>query len=373
MKKVVLILDTLDKVYPENGKIRGGANKINMYLIEYFSNIDDIQLDIISSSTYITKIDKVNNIIILDINPFSQREEFSNKIQEIVKENAYDTVISNDLALPFGNLLIHSHSLIYRNKNCKNFLITLFQNFLRRTAIAKLKETFKNQDRKIFVVSKRQKEDYVTNLNFSEEKVICAYPGVDQQEERVYTPQNTFTFGIVTNNSANKGGFLFIFAMLLMKMSNQKCKANIILSKTRKFNMIEFLIKFLRLEKLITLIEEQSDMKEFYSKIDCLVVPSINETFGLVTLEAASYSRFSLLSNTAGSAEIIQDGINGVIFKRTSCTLKSLFNLYRKMTKILSLSEEQIINISKNAYNLSKEYTWENYINKISKELKLTM
>ena len=73
--------------------------------------------------------DKVNNIIILDINPFSQREEFSNKIQEIVKENAYDTVISNDLALPFGNLLIHSHSLIYRNKNCKNFLITLFQNF----------------------------------------------------------------------------------------------------------------------------------------------------------------------------------------------------------------------------------------------------
>ena len=41
------------------------------------------------------------------------------------------------------------------------------------------------------------------------------------------------------------------------------------------------------------------------------------------------------------------------------------------MRKILYLPKETIANISKNAYILSKNYTWENYSTKIAKELEL--
>ena len=42
MKKLVLILDSLDRMYPENNEIIGGANKVGRFLIDYFSSLKDV-------------------------------------------------------------------------------------------------------------------------------------------------------------------------------------------------------------------------------------------------------------------------------------------------------------------------------------------
>ena len=88
----------------------------------------------------------------------------------------------------------------------------------------------------------------------------------------------------------------------------------------------------------------QTDMKSFYDSIDCLVLPSLNEAFGLVALEAMACGKPSLISSTTGIAEIV-GAEDSFIFNRKSYwdflkVLKNIcdiydknFDLYKKYSK----------------------------------------
>lgn len=51
-----------------------------------------------------------------------------------------------------------------------------------------------------------------------------------------------------------------------------------------------------------------------YKRCDVIVLPSEIEGFGLTTLEGWRYGKPSIVSRGAGSAEIVHDGLNGLIF-----------------------------------------------------------
>ena len=53
--------------------------------------------------------------------------------------------------------------------------------------------------------------------------------------------------------------------------------------------------------------------EDFFSKIDIFLLTSKIETFGLVTLEAMKFKKPIISTNTDGTAEIIRDGIDGLI------------------------------------------------------------
>lgn len=55
-------------------------------------------------------------------------------------------------------------------------------------------------------------------------------------------------------------------------------------------------------------------MPELLSAVDVVVVPSWDEGFSLVTIEAMAARRAIVASNVGGISEIIKDGINGVLF-----------------------------------------------------------
>ncbi len=369
MKKTLLILDSLDKMFPQNDKVHGGANLIGRYLVEYFAKLPEVELDIICGTSTIKQLDGVKNIITLGFCPFSNMDYFFQKIEQHIEKNSYEVILTSDLFPPFGNILVHSHTIMYKNKNCKNFIERFIQSFLRRKKVAKFKALLKNKNRKIFTVSKKLAQDYIENLNFLPENVICVHPGTNQKPEPQYKSQPIFTFGIVAGNAINKGGYLFLFAALLLKISGKKFKAKIIAPKT---SIMQFFINLLMLNDRIEILPEQDGLSEFYKQIDCLVLPSLNEAFGLVVTEAAAEGKASLVSSTAGSAEIINDGENGFIFKRSTCVAKSLYNLYKKMSQIISMPENKFQKTSKNAYIMSTKYTWDKFFEKIAQELKLT-
>ncbi|MBL8151976.1 MAG: glycosyltransferase family 4 protein, partial [Blastocatellia bacterium] len=56
------------------------------------------------------------------------------------------------------------------------------------------------------------------------------------------------------------------------------------------------------------------NIAELYSAVDIVVIPSENEAFSIVCLEAMASGRVVIASNVGGLAEIIEDGKTGVLF-----------------------------------------------------------
>lgn len=61
----------------------------------------------------------------------------------------------------------------------------------------------------------------------------------------------------------------------------------------------------------VYLLGTMQDMSAFYSAIDCFVLPSRDETFGYVYVEAMSCNRPVIACRAGGPLEIIEDGKNG--------------------------------------------------------------
>ncbi len=61
-----------------------------------------------------------------------------------------------------------------------------------------------------------------------------------------------------------------------------------------------------------------TDKDKWFDQIDVLLLPSRSETFGLVLLEAMARNKLVIASNTGGPAEIIKEGVNGLLVPRRS-------------------------------------------------------
>lgn len=71
-----------------------------------------------------------------------------------------------------------------------------------------------------------------------------------------------------------------------------------------------------------------------YARCDVVVLPSEIEGFGLTTLEGWRYGKPSIVSRGAGSAEIVHDGLNGLLFPAGDVA-----NLAEQLDRVLSDTE----------------------------------
>lgn len=77
---------------------------------------------------------------------------------------------------------------------------------------------------------------------------------------------------------------------------------------------------------------------------DFLVLPSLEEKFGIVIIEALASGVPCIVSNTIGPIEIIEDGMNGFIFD-----LQKYESFEEKMNIAINISRENYSEMSKNA------------------------
>jgi glycosyltransferase involved in cell wall biosynthesis len=73
-----------------------------------------------------------------------------------------------------------------------------------------------------------------------------------------------------------------------------------------------------------------SDMASFYSGIDCFVLPSRNETFGYVYIEAMSCNRPVIACRAAGPLEIVEENETGLFME-----MSSVGDLFKQMEKYI--------------------------------------
>ena len=105
---------------------------------------------------------------------------------------------------------------------------------------------------------------------------------------------------------------------------------------------------------------DQSHLRELYSKMDLLISNSLSESFGLTIAEASAVGVPSLVLEGSGSSELVEDKLNGFIYKNQD-------DLISKIVEI-SESETLIHNTGVNAKeNALKHWKMDSVLNRYDK------
>ena len=187
---------------------------------------------------------------------------------------------------------------------------------------------------------KNQIEEFIPNNIQPKVKVI--YMGTKEKEidtEKIkklkekYLLDKSFVVGIVGRIEDGKGQYLVIEA--LSKLRDLDIKA-LIIGHTMDENYLNTLkakVKNLSLEKNVIFTGFTKEVDAHMKLCDSVVLATKKETFGLVVIEAMVNKACMIATNTGGPLEIIDDGIDGILFDRTS------ENLAQKLKKLYDDSQ----------------------------------
>jgi starch synthase len=100
-------------------------------------------------------------------------------------------------------------------------------------------------------------------------------------------------------------------------------------------------------------------LAEEYRRATVFCLPSIDDGFGMVVLEAMAYGLPVIVSTHVGASEIMIHGVHGLVFpvRDVDALADCLVTLYRDREKALWMGE--------NALKLAQEYTWERYADQL--------
>lgn len=364
-KKLALVVISLDECFTQEG-FKGGGHKVSKHIILGLVSSGLFEIDIFCQKSAVQSIDGINSIKVLNKKTFVKDLEFE------LKKKKYDVILSSDILLPFGNLILHSNSAKHKTKNGKSEFMQNVLKIYNFGKIQKQENIFKQNDKNIFTVSEDLKQDYSQNYNIPEDRIFSAHPAMDEAGEFCPPAQKAqLVLGGFAGGGLNKGGYLLLFALQKLKNSGlHNFKANIIFPKIHKAFLYKSLIKILGLEDEVILLPKQSNMGEFYKSVDCYVLPSLNEAFGLMAVEAAANSRPSLISSTTGVSELFSDFENGFLFNRAKNPLKNLTEGLTKVYNLYFSNYPKYVDISKKAWEKSKELDWQYFVDTIIANLR---
>jgi hypothetical protein len=165
---------------------------------------------------------------------------------------------------------------------------------------------------------------------------------------------DVFTFAFIGRILKYKGVHLLINAFKRLKDPNIDLK---IYGKVNDSKYMEQLQQLAANDKRIKFCGkyDQADLPKIMSEIDIVVVPSMFETFGIVTIEAFQYKTPVIGSNSGGVPEVLKHGYNGFLFENNDVN-----DLYEKMQYVLD-NKHLIPELSKNCRiprHISDEAQW---------------
>ena len=155
-----------------------------------------------------------------------------------------------------------------------------------------------------------------------------------------YKANNEFIVGIVGRIEEEKGQYKLIEAINELKSLNIKA---IIVGSAMEASYLEELEKKvfnLALQEKIIFTGFTKNVNEYMQIFDLNILATENETFGLVVIEAMVNKVPIIATNKGGPLEIIEDGLDGLLFDGTSTDLvKKIKSLYESAPERASLSE----------------------------------
>lgn len=203
-------------------------------------------------------------------------------------------------------------------------------------------------------------EQVRTMTKFPDEKIVIIPSGLhmsqfsteiskDYCREKLNLPKDKKLFGLIGRFDQHKGQLLLLEAM-------QKCQSTnfdlVFLGEPTRnegddyFEKMQQFIRLNTLENRVHILPFRNDIEVFYKAIDCFIMASKAETFGMVTIEAMACGTLTLGSNAGGTPEILKFGQLGVLFNPLDSE-----NLAQKMDEILNgkyqISSNDLLNEAK--------------------------
>ncbi|MEM3097460.1 MAG: glycosyltransferase family 4 protein [Nitrososphaerales archaeon] len=101
---------------------------------------------------------------------------------------------------------------------------------------------------------------------------------------------------------------------------------------------------------------------DLYNRCSVYVQPSVSEGFGIEVLEAMAHRRPVIVSEGAGSCDLVENGFNGFrVPIRNPQEIASYIDWYRS-------NQDKMIDMANNAYATALQYTWSNIRERYIKE-----
>ena len=370
MKKVAFVIHSIDILFPPDGGVKGGANRVNLVLLQALIANPDIELTLISLVGAVKSVAGVDHHFFFEKSIYTHKSAVMGQISAFLTENPHDSVLFSDVIAPFGSTLFHSHSFAHRQA-IKPWWIRPFTAW----ATSKRHQVQRHDigdvsNRKFFTVSTAVKADWSHHFGMDAHLVHVAYPGVAMPTETPTSQQNRQSnlpvFGMVNTSSLKKGGLLFIMALGLLKASGHRFSVKMIHPKIVKDPLTTLMIDCLGLKSSITILPFQADTTAFYGGIDAFVMPSLHEAFGLVVTEAMSHGVIPISASNAGAAELIEPEKTGFTF---NVKAGAVWHLYKVLKKVAGLPLEQREQIKLAARNAATTFTWDDFSKTIIDQL----
>ena len=166
--------------------------------------------------------------------------------------------------------------------------------------------------------------------------------------KKKYMLKDEFITGIVGRIEDAKGQYLVIEAIKKLKTLNIKA---LIVGPTmdeKYLNTLKAKVNSLGLQDKIIFTGFTKAVNEHMQLFDVNVLATPKETFGLVVIEAMANKVCMIATNNAGPLEIIDDGVDGLLFDRTSDDLANKI-------KMLYENRELKERLAKNGFKKAKE------------------
>ncbi|MEO0263136.1 MAG: glycosyltransferase family 4 protein [candidate division WOR-3 bacterium] len=212
----------------------------------------------------------------------------------------------------------------------------------------------------IIVPSEIVKESLI-KLNIPERKIVKIHYGVDISKflpKEKYDKDKILKILFVGQVTWRKG-----IENLMKVLKELKGKINFEFNIAGGAPEREILEKYKGLYNYYSFLPHEK-LVELYKRNDIFVFPSLFEGFAQVVLESMACGLPVIVSNKAGSSDIVRDGIDGFIISPddiNSLKEKILYFYYNK---------EEIERMGKNASEQARKYTWEKYRENILKFIK---
>ena len=189
----------------------------------------------------------------------------------------------------------------------------------------------------------------------TEQIFVSPSSGIDESFfiNKTKQPNNIFTIGYVSRIDEGKGWDTLIRATEILYHNNLKIKV-IFAGKGYKEKKLNEMIKNLALDNIIEYIGPISHnlLPTFYQKLDLFVFPTcLEESLGLVGLEAMASETPVIGSKIGGLTDYIQDGYNGLFFQAGNAC-----DLSQKISYYINLPLAEKIKMGKHAKEVAMQY-----------------
>ncbi len=219
--------------------------------------------------------------------------------------------------------------LIYANTNFAALYSGVIGKCLKIPSLAHIRDieplglmarTLIRQNTRLIAISQAV-ERYLLEERMSPRQITCVYDGVDMRQ---YQPQaqrkatDGATIGIIGQLGERKGHLVLLEAMRELVRENTRVKLLIVgkepaHSAERYTERLQAFVRQHHLEQQIEFLGFRRDVPELLAQIDMLALPSLQEPFGKIVIEAMAMERPVVASRVGGVPEIVVDGETGLL------------------------------------------------------------